>query len=117
MGEGREVAPGGRVRAHEMLVERIVSAPVDAHHEKRARVIVDAVAELLERDIAQAPHALESLLEDDRALERLAAWLDRPASQVSRLLGGAAVALLGEPTNPERRKQIARALHLIDPGP
>ena len=59
--------------------------------------VVEALAELLERDAAHMPRLFAELLEDDAAQERIAARLGCPTTQIPALLGGAAVALHREP--------------------
>lgn len=114
MGKGMQPLPEGGVRAHKALVERIVSGAAGASREERAGAVVEAVAELLERDAAHTPRVLAELLEDDDAQERLAAWLGCPVMRAFALLGGATVALHQEPGSAIHRSQVSSALtHLL----
>lgn len=110
MGKGMQPLPEGGVRAHEALVERIVSGAAGASREERARAVVEAVAELLEQDAAHAPRVLAELLEDDCAQAHLATALNCATKQLPALLGGAMVALYRDPTSASRRANVAEAL-------
>jgi hypothetical protein len=116
MGEGRESLPADGMRAHEALVERIVVGTAGASREKCARAVVEAVAELLERDAGHTPRVLAELLEDDDAQERLGAWLRCSITSAFALLGGAAAALRREPESANRRDRVSSALTLLLPG-
>jgi hypothetical protein len=112
MGQGREPRPGGGRRTHEALVARIVAAPPGHTHEERARTVVDAVAELFERDASLARSALLDLATDDDAQRKLAAWIECRVDWTLGLFGAIANILQRGPASPKQRDHLVTALLL-----
>jgi hypothetical protein len=94
-----------------VLVARIVAEPPGTP-EERASVLVDAVAELFERDASAARSALLDLGADDDAQRTLAAWLECRIDWAIGLVGAIPGVLRRRADSPKRREQLATALSL-----
>ena len=94
MEEGREPRTGSGRPPHETLVERIVRERADQPAERRARIVIEAIAELAAEDPTRVRPTIWRLLADAEAQARLATWLGCPEERAAFILAGASEATL-----------------------